>query len=254
MFFLLSKILAFAISPITWLVVLMGWAIAAKNAKRRKRVLIASFLFLYIFSNRVLINEVILLWETPIDRISPTKQYDFAIIAGGYSHYDPKWERVEFLSSADRLFIPLQLYKAKKVKKLLLTGGTGSLENKTHKEAIGISIFLQKFGIPKEDVLIEPNSRNTYENAIFTKDLIDSLQLNNKRFLLVTSGIHMKRTMGCFKKAGVHFIPYSVDGYAADRHYNFEEIFVPSADAFASWYWIFHEIIGYLSYSFMGYL
>lgn len=254
MFNIVSKILAFTISPITWVFVLLLIGILHKNSRKKKLFLLSSLLTLFIFSNRFLINEAVKLWEVPINSISADKKYDYAIILGGYSVYDPDWDRIEFVGSADRLFAPLQMYQQKQIKKFILTGGTGSLEYPERKESIGVRKFLIEIGVKNKDILLEPNSKNTHENALMTKQLIDSLSINDKTFLLVTSSTHMRRAKGCFTHENIDFEILSVDRHSADRSFHYEVLLIPSADALAGWYYLMHEMIGYFSYVLAGYI
>ena len=60
--------------------------------------------------------------------------------------------------------------------------------------------LLDSFGIPRERVTLEGKSRNTAENAVFSKALANPKP--GERWLLVTSAQHMPRSIGCFRQAG----------------------------------------------------
>jgi uncharacterized SAM-binding protein YcdF (DUF218 family) len=68
--------------------------------------------------------------------------------------------------------------------------------------------LLDSFGISRDRVLLETRSRNTAENAIFTKALVNPK--STERWLLVTSAQHMPRAVGCFRKAGFPVEAYPV--------------------------------------------
>ena len=254
MFHFISKILAFLISPITWVFILLIWTIFTKSSKRKKILLFSSFLTLFIFSNRFIINEVIRYWEVPINTIHEDKKYDYAIVLGGYSVYDPEWDRLEFIGAADRLFVPLQMYHQNQIQHFILSGGSGSIEYPERKEAIGVQKFLSQIGVKEKHIIIEPDSKNTHENAMFTKKILDSLQLKNKSILLVTSSLHMRRAKGCFEKENINFDILSVDRHSADRSFHYKVLLLPSADALSGWYYLIHEMVGYLSYVLAGYI
>lgn len=66
--------------------------------------------------------------------------------------------------------------------------------------------FLIDLGIPPQRILPEIRSRDTYENAIYSKAICD--QYGFTRPLVVTSGFHIKRAVFCFEKAGLAVTPY----------------------------------------------
>src|SRR5258706_7873052 len=77
--------------------------------------------------------------------------------------------------------------------------------------------FLVEIGIPPEDIIIENKSNNTYENAIFTKEILQR-DFPNGRFLLFTAAFHMRRAVACFKKVGMEVTPYGTDRYSGPRN------------------------------------
>ena len=98
--------------------------------------------------------------------------------------------------------------------KLVFTGGDSSLAeeagiDEARTEAEAASRFYRSLGISAERMILEDRSRNTFENAVFTKPLIN--QKPGERWLLITSAWHMPRSVGIFRKAGIDIIPYPVD-------------------------------------------
>src|SRR4051812_33547020 len=83
MFFYLSKLLAFIISPIVWIFGLLLYSFFTKNEKRAKRLRISAILILYICSNPFLVDEAFRAWEpvTPDWDLMDTK-YEAAIVLG----------------------------------------------------------------------------------------------------------------------------------------------------------------------------
>ena len=80
---------------------------------------------------------------------------------------------------------------------------------RTHTEAAAVKRFWRDVGLDNGDIFYEDRSRNTYENAIFTRELVKPKQ--GERWLLVTSAIHMPRSIGIFRKAQFPVIAYPVD-------------------------------------------
>ena len=253
MFFFLSKVLAFVLSPLTWVIVLLAYGLFAKNEKRKKKSLLASVIVLLVFSNPFLLDEAMRLWEIPAKPYAELKKYDAAIVLGGMMHYDEQLERIQFYRSNDRLLQAVELYKRGYVKKIVFSGGSGFINMPWLKESFLAYRFMRTIGIPKQDILVEPESRNTHENAINTKGLLAETSPNGN-FLLVTSGIHMRRAKACFEKAGVTIETYSTDRYSGPRKFELDHLIIPNAGTLSTWDTLIHEIAGYVVYRIMGYV
>ena len=89
------------------------------------------------------------------------------------------------------------------------------------KEGPLIERSLMMLGIPKSDFLIEGESKNTHENAVFTKAFLDEEKVNGQ-LLLITAAFHMRRSLACFTKMGIRAEPYSTDRYAGPRKFDLE--------------------------------
>jgi uncharacterized SAM-binding protein YcdF (DUF218 family) len=93
--------------------------------------------------------------------------------------------------------------------RLVYTGGSPNLLHNDAKEADYATALLQGLGIPKSRLTMERQSRNTKENAEFTKEIVKPKP--GERWLLVTSAYHMPRSIGLFRKAGFKVEAYPVD-------------------------------------------
>ena len=93
--------------------------------------------------------------------------------------------------------------------KLIFTGGSGSLFQTEVKEADVLEPMLGLLGLDPRRIVLENQSRNTYENAVFTRRLADPRP--GETWVLVTTASHMPRAVGCFRKAGWRVVPYPVD-------------------------------------------
>lgn len=97
---------------------------------------------------------------------------------------------------------------------LAFTGGDGSLleerdDSEARTEAEAARRFYLSLGIPPGQIILEDRSRNTWENAIFLKPLLQAKP--GERWLLITSAWHMPRSVGIFRRAGIEIVPYPVD-------------------------------------------
>lgn len=243
MFFIFSKLLSFLIKPTFWILTLMIAGIL--NNKKRKLFLFFSLLTFLFFSNDFIFNRIVKAWEVP--QISVTKfdkQYEAGILLGGFSDYDYIKNKHNFKKEADRLIYTLQLYNQGIIKNIFISGGNGNLFNNNYKESETIKDFLIKNKIDSNDIKIENQSRNTKENAINSAKLLDK----KNEYILITSAIHMKRSILCFENEGLKIIPFSVDNSMSYSSNKIEYILLPRSRVLENWEDLIHEIIGYYVY------
>jgi uncharacterized SAM-binding protein YcdF (DUF218 family) len=253
MFFILSKLLFYVVMPLTWIFIALFYALFTRHEKRRKKALIIATVLLLFFTNPFLSNEAWLAWEKPPTPIHKLQQYDAAIILTGITNQDKTpQDRVYTRRGADRVLNPLQLYKEGYVKKFIISGGSGSLTEKESTEASLLKQLLLYSGVPEADIITEEKSRNTHENAQFTKEVLQH-HSELKKLLLVTSAFHMRRAFACFKKEGINTDAFSTDFYTTDRSFTFEQLFIPQEVYLYNWQKLFHEIIGFIVYKIVGY-
>lgn len=254
MFFILSKILAFLFSPMVWVVGLLFYSFFTKVESRAKKLRITSLVILYLGCNSFIVDELFRAWEpvTPDIDLMSTK-YDGAIVLGGIGDIDLRLGKINFGHSGDRLFQALPLYYNGRVKKIIFTGGSGSIEFPEKREGLFVQKYLRSIHFPDSALVLEYNSKNTYENAVFTKKILDSLKIKGT-FLLITSAYHMPRSVAVFKKAGYqNIVPYITNRSSGIRRFTFDHLFIPNAGTFFSLEFLIHEWMGYLTYKLKGY-
>jgi uncharacterized SAM-binding protein YcdF (DUF218 family) len=253
MFFILSKLLYYLFSPITLILASFISSLFLKNKIWKKRLFITGFSFLLLFTNPFIINELFRAWEVKPVNMNAVKDYDVAIVLSGMTKMQTGYnDRIHFADGIDRLLHPYQLYKEGRVKKILITGGSGSLVNQEKREADELLEYLIAIGMPKEDVIIERDSRNTRENAVFTKELLEKKYPQYSRFLMVTSAFHMRRSIGCFEKANLKVTPFATD-YYTHRTVFYPNMLLPNENALGKWFTLYHEALGFCIYKLMGY-
>ncbi|MBR1128080.1 YdcF family protein [Bradyrhizobium iriomotense] len=151
--------------------------------------------------------------------------------------------------AADRLFAPADLARRYPNARIVFTGGSANLVSTEAKEADYSAPVLESLGIAKERLILERDSRNTWENAIFTRQLVSPKP--GERWLLVTSAFHMPRSMGIFRKAGFDVEAYPVDWRMGGR----EDLFAFTrigGEGLAKTDVAMREWIGLLAYRIMG--
>ena len=243
--FVLSKLLGYLLNPFVWVFILL--LIAYISGKRKRYWVRVAFYTLMVFSNPWLADHAIGLIEYPYQ--SETSKHDIAImLTGSTNPYIDEPPGVHFESGADRFTTTLQLYHTGAIEKILITGGSGQLLT-DYKEAILLGSLATELGVPDSVIILEPNARNTYENALFTRKLMDSLQLNNA--ILVTSAYHMTRSLACFEKQGIDVSPLPTDFRSASTGMR---SWVPTLEALDQWQTILHELVGLAYYWIRGYI
>lgn len=250
MFFILSKILFFLLIPFWWMVILLLMRAVIRNAKWKKILGVTAILIGILFTNPYLYRVANLAWQPiPVD-LPGNKTYEAGILLGGLAGYD-KNDRGYFGSSADRFIQSANLYHQGIIKKIIVSGGTGTIRQKEPAEAIYLRSQLIANGVKPEDIIMESRSRNTYENAIYSKILTDSLHLQPP-FVLITSAQHMKRSISVFNKADFKIVIFPCDYKSIPIRETFENTILPEISLLNDWSYLIKEIVGLYVYRLTG--
>jgi uncharacterized SAM-binding protein YcdF (DUF218 family) len=253
MFFILSKLLLFLISPLTWVIIGIGFGFFSKSSKWKKRGRFVAIFFVLFFSNTFIYKEFCRQWEVFGTPLAEIKHHDVGIVLGGMAEYNNDLKTLSIRRGGDRIWQALNLYKAGKIDKILISGDNGDLTEKGLKEAIQMKAVLVKWGIPENDIITETVSRNTYENAVETKKVLNRSYPQFSSFVLITSGRHMRRALACYEGQGLHCTPYSTDLYTGPkRSYTFDEFIIPDVSTMYDWNGLIKEWFGYMAYSATG--
>jgi uncharacterized SAM-binding protein YcdF (DUF218 family) len=115
----------------------------------------------------------------------------------------------ELNASGDRFVEAAILARRYPDARLIISGGSGSVFIEGEADADTAPRLLMALGVPQERILLENKSRDTFENARFSREIAD-LQ-PGETWLLVTSAFHMPRSVGAFRQAGFQVVPWPVD-------------------------------------------
>ena len=176
---------------------------------------------------------------------------DVAIILGGIVG-QPVPPRVEpdLGDPVDRIVEAWRLFRAGKVRSILVVGGNLPWGAATEPEAVLIKQFLLELGVPESAIAIETSSRNTYENA---HNAAAILAANDWRsILLVTSGMHMPRAVATFARSRIKVVPVPTDLHSHSQIAASVLDFLPDAQALAETSLAMKEVIGLLYYRLRG--
>jgi len=156
-------------------------------------------------------------------------------------------QQVSFNEAGERLTESVKVIKNFHPKKIIFSGGTSSqLFNKSH--AFVAKKFFSEMGVNTDDIFFEFKSRNTYENILFSMEIVNPTEEEN--WLIITSSFHMKRALNIAEKLNWKFIPYPVDFRTSNTFNERPSInFLRNINAFDI---AMHEIVGIFAYYILG--
>jgi uncharacterized SAM-binding protein YcdF (DUF218 family) len=256
MFFILSKLLFFLTLPTVWLMGLLLWALRTSNELYRRRLLRTALGLTVLMTNPLFSNAVFNAWEAkPVAMTALKDTFDIGIVLGGFGKFDvhPYKDRLNFNYASNRLSDAMVLYKKGIIRKILISGGDGRITGENVDESMATGNYLKSLGIPDSVIILEGKSRNTFENALFSKQMVD--KTNPKAsILLITSAFHMRRSEGCFRKAGFKFTSFPAHFVAERLQWDGNSTIEPDDLNFQKWNMFIKEWLGYVVYWIKGYI
>ncbi|MCJ2044227.1 YdcF family protein [Methylobacterium sp. J-078] len=215
MFFPLSKLLYFLVTPSNalTLLVLAGIGLAAAGWLRLGLLLGALGSILLVTVGFTPLAGLVAL---PLEERFPAHVADDApvagiIVLGGAIETRTSAERGQLVvnDAGERQIAMADLARRYPQSRLVFTGGSGSLNGSIASEAEIVGRYAETMGLPRTRLILEDRSRNTRENSVFSAALVKPKP--GERWLLVTSAWHMPRAVGCFRQAGFTVTAYPVD-------------------------------------------
>lgn len=177
--------------------------------------------------------------------------YDTGIILSGFMSRDLENGSLIFGEGADRLTEGLIQYRKGRIKTIIISGGSGSLVDDTRESILAKTFLTENCGVPDSVVFIDTVSRNTYENAVESKKLMNTKGL--KSAIMITSAWHMRRAEGCFKKVGMAVDIHPTDGFYHLQGFSPTDLIIPGTRNIVKWENLMHEIAGIIIYKLQGY-
>lgn len=229
MFFVAAKVAGFLIQPLNLIALFLAAGIVALLAHRRRAALAFSGAALALLGLATWTNLGAVLLQPLENRFhrpaSPPPTVAGIVVLGGFFEGGVNLARggYELNNSADRIVEAAALAHAYPEARIVVTGGSGALVLKGEGDADTAPRLLQALGIARDRLVLENQSRDTYENALFTRRMVDPKP--GETWLLVTSAFHMPRAMALFRKAG-----FAVVAWPADYRTAGDERFGPARD------------------------
>ena len=254
MLFPVTKIVGLLVEPYNLAVFLALCALALRllrRGKRARRVLLYSAAgLLLVFGFGPTAN--LLLYPLESAHARPARLHGTpgaVIVLGGFTH-DPRDSPsfYELSESADRFVEGVRLAHNYPKARLVISGGSSALIYRFYKEGSVIGSLALDMGLPARQVVVDSESRNTHENALYSKRLLANVKGPK---VLITSASHMSRAVACFQKAGVSVVPWPVD---YRRTGSGPGSWVPKPATLERSNVALHEYAGWLYYWLVGYV
>lgn len=215
MFFVLSKVFWFVIQPLNLIALLLiGSALASwrgmAGAARWMRFLAILGLLTPVF----LPIDKWLLMPLEMRFLSPDpmpKNVDGIILLGGAQRpsLTAYWKEPELNAAAETLTTFLALARRYPQAKLVFSGGSGDVFRQNLSEENTVRLFFKQQGFDDSRVQYENKSRNTYENGLFSKRLVQPQK--NETWLMITNARTIPRAMGVFRALDWNVVPIPAD-------------------------------------------
>jgi uncharacterized SAM-binding protein YcdF (DUF218 family) len=263
MFLFLSKLIPIFLYPLgaaslLLLIALILWWV---NSKWTPIPIAATLIILFLTSNAWTSHWLVqsLEWQNIPKTELPTADAIVVLGGGTRSKAYPRPD-VDFTDAGDRVWYGGTLYHAGKAPKIIVSGGRVAWRGKGDPEAKDLTKLLTTMGVPSADIIPEGDSYNTHDNAVNVKKILQ--EQNFKTILLVTSAMHMPRSIAIFKHLGMNAI-------AAPTDYRISQLeidepngqtksailsFLPDEERFVHTTQAIKEYIGLLVYKLRGWL
>nr|WP_321265435.1 ElyC/SanA/YdcF family protein [uncultured Sulfurimonas sp.] len=238
--FILKKFITFFIEPygIVFSLFILGlYLLFIKKYKISKIFLSISFGFLFLFSYPPFANFLIAGLENTYPKYDYKTNVKYIHVLGSGHNTDATQPLSSQIgdASAKRDLEGIIIHKSLKNSKIIFTGYEGTTDTPT---AIMNAKLAESLGVKKENMLINPNPKDTQEEALFTKSVV-----GDEPFVLVTSATHMPRAMMLFTSLGLKPIPAPTNFYKKEFDGFFKE---PNVYSFKKSQIAMHEYWGIL--------
>jgi uncharacterized SAM-binding protein YcdF (DUF218 family) len=254
-FFVLSKTVGYLVMPSNLLMAigLIGLTLLFTRFRRLASWLIVTSLVLIAVVGYSPLGRIMLL---PLEERFPPWDAsrgapDGIVVLGGGISPDISVARgvVALNGSAERLTVTAELAHRYPHARIIFTGGTASLDPTAPLEApLAVKEF-EALGVAHERITAEEQSRNTIENAVFSRLLADPKP--GERWLLVTSASHMPRAIAAFRGAGFAVEAYPVNWHTRGKD-DAVELFTSFVGGLAMTDHAVHEWMGLVVYRLTG--
>ena len=205
MFYVLSKILDVALTPLAWSTALLLAGILGRGRPLARRIMaLAGVVVLLLFSLEAVANALWRELESPAVRTRrPGVTDDAVVLLGGLAddRASATWGSRSYNDNNERLLETYDILRAGGARYVVVSAGPPSTLPSHPTEAHILADQLEAWGVERGRIVVEERSRNTHENAVETAAIVRARGWTS--VLVVTSGYHMSRALGCFRAEGL---------------------------------------------------
>ena len=212
MFLFLSKLLPIFFYPLGLACLLM--VVALITFWKRPRIAvgaIATALFVLLIASNAAVSRSLvrsLEWQhIPSGELPQVPA--IVVLGGAIKPQVPPRPWVDVADRGDRILHGAQLYRQGKAPWLIFSGGRIDWKDNSDSESKDMAAIALAMGVPQSAILEEPTSLNTYQNAVNVRKIL--AERNIRQVLLVTSAMHMPRSLLIFKRQGIDAIAAPTD-------------------------------------------
>lgn len=226
MFVFLSKFLPLFVYPLGLACVFLIVALLRKSTRSKQILAASALLVLWLGGNRWVAYSLARSLEWRYLPPAEIPNAEVIVVLGGGTEA-PSYPRrfVEINGAGDRVLFAARLYKQGKAPHLLLSGGYISwLSQRGSTPAEEMADLMQLIGIPDEALWLQPRSQNTYEDALYSAEILRAKGI--RKIILVTSAQHMPRSVALFEHQGFEIIPAPTDYTVTES--NWQDLWQPN--------------------------
>jgi uncharacterized SAM-binding protein YcdF (DUF218 family) len=253
----LSKLLPLFVYPLGFAFSMILFALIMFRLQRPRLAYvtaITALLVLYLSSIAPVSSWIVGTLESRYPTVRPGSVKAEAIVVLGGPGRPKRGARqfIEFGEAGERIFDGIRWWKNGSSQVVITSGGGIDFIQKGQKEGEDLKNLMVEFGLPSDAILAENQARNTYENALYVRAMMVGKGMM-LRVILVTSAIHMPRSLAIFRKAGFDAVPAPCDFIAEPYQTNWFA-FIPRAENLHLTTQAIKEYIGIISYKLLGWL
>jgi uncharacterized SAM-binding protein YcdF (DUF218 family) len=223
------------------------WVYARPQSGRARRFLLAlalTYTAASVYGISYNAGRVLLLGFRPLERADVPRGPIAIVLLGAGGRTVRDWDGNRFSivdpQAASRVRETIRVFNLLDADWIISSGGLVDPDDPDEPSGITMRDALVQEGVPASRILVETKSTNTHDEAVIVARMLESLDVDH--VVLVTSGIHMRRSLGTFRKAGIEAIP--AIAHRADGDVSWIEWLFPSDQGLAETSAVAHEIIG----------
>lgn len=264
MFTFLSKFLPLFVYPLGLAsMLLLATLVFWKKRRFALFCVVFAFLILFLSGNKYIAFTLARSLEWRYIPPTTLAKADVIVVLGGATEpaIYPRPD-VELNAAVDRLSHGANLYHQGIAPHILLSGGDiDFLTLSTTSPAEDMAQVMKMLGVPEDVLWLQGKSQNTFEDALYSCQMLKEKGV--KTIILVTSAMHMSRSVGVFEKQGCHVIASPADFTVTEAAWknlwspNIQEMainLIPSYSNLSLTTKSLKEYIGWVTYHLRGWL